>query len=375
MDVPLLDLTRQNADLLHEIENAVLSVLRSGQYILGENVSAFEAEAARYCGVHYAVGVASGTDALILSLRALGIGEGDQVIVPSFTFFATAEAVSLLGATPVFVDVDPLTLNLDPHAVMRAVAPATKAIIPVHLFGQPADMEEILNIAAEHGLKVVEDACQAFGAEYRGRKVGSLGVAGCFSFFPSKNLGCCGDGGLVVTDDARLAETVRELRNHGSRERYYHRCAGYNSRLDEIQAAILRVKLRHIDRWNRSRQRIASCYDELIAGADLAPWVQTPHARADRVCVFHQYTVRVRARDDLKSFLASRRIGTGIYYPLPLHLQEAYHYLGCGSGTLPNAEVAAGEVLSLPIFPEITPEEQEYVVGAMGEFYHGVGRS
>lgn len=369
MQVPLLDLTRQYTSLKNEIDEAVAAVLGSGRYILGENVAAFEEEAARYCGVRFGIGVANGTDALLLTLRALDVGPGDQVIVPSFTFFATAEVVTLLGATPVFVDIDPETFNLDSQGVKRALSPATKAIIPVHLFGQPADMDEILEIAAEHGLRVVEDACQAIGAEYRGRKAGAMGAAGCFSFFPSKNLGCFGDGGLVVTDDARLAERIRELRNHGSRERYYHKHVGYNSRLDEIQAAILRVKLRRLDGWNQTRKRVASIYDDLIAGAGLSPRVQTPRVKGDRLHVFHQYTLRVTGRDDLRNHLTGRGVGTAVYYPLPLHLQEAYQALGYTEGALPVTEAASREVLSLPMFPEITVDEQQHIVRAMAEFY------
>ena len=390
MHVPILDLTRQYKTIKPEIDVAVANVLASGRFILGPEVKAFEEEIAAYCNVKHAIGVASGTDALLLSLRALGVGPGDKVIIPSFTFFATAGVVHNVGATPVFADIDPKTLNLDPADIRRILTtnheprttnsePRTniKAIIPVHLYGQMADMDEIMAIAKEYDIAVVEDAAQAIGATYGSNrsenheprtthhelfsKAGSIGDLGCFSFFPTKNLGAYGDGGMIVTNDDALAESVRTLRVHGSRPKYYHRIVGVNSRLDALQAAILRAKLPHLDKWTAARQRVAARYDELFQDVH---GIKIPYRGPNRTHIFHQYTIRVLdgRRDELRDFLKEEGIGTFIYYPLSLHLQECFQELGYREGDLPQSELASQEVLSLPVFPEITEEEQDYVI-------------
>ena len=372
MNIPILDLTRQYRAIRSEINSAILRVLESGRFILGPEVEEFEKEIASYLGAKHAIGVASGTDALLLSLKALGIGPGDKVIVPSFTFFATAGVVVNAGAEPVFADIDPLTYNIDPGHVRGlldegGLAGKVKAIIPVHLYGQPADMDELMRIAAEHDIYVIEDAAQAIGAEYKGRKVGTIGHLGCFSFFPTKNLGAYGDGGLVVTNDDELAEKVRMLRVHGSKPKYYHHLVGTNSRLDALQAAILRVKLPHLNEWTLARQKIAARYDELLG--DIAA-IKLPYRAPDRTHIFHQYTIRVLngQRDALRRHLKEEGIGTQIYYPLPLHLQPCFRSLGYKEGDLPESERASHEILSLPMFPELTDEEQEYVVREIKAF-------
>jgi len=389
MHIPILDLTRQYRAIQSEIDAAIRRVLESGRFILGPEVEAFETEIAEYLGVKHAIGVASGTDALFLSLKALGIGPGDGVIVPSFTFFATAGVVVNVGATPIFADIDPQTFNLDPTDVRRILTtdsgPRTppKAVIPVHLYGQPADMDEIMAIAQEHNLYVIEDAAQAIGAEYSRprtthhgphttdhaptRKAGTIGHLGCFSFFPTKNLGAYGDGGLVVTNDDELAEKVRMLRVHGSKPKYYHHLVGTNSRLDTLQAAILRVKLRYLDAWTAARQRIAARYDELLS--DVGD-IGLPYRAPDRTHIFHQYTIRIPngRRDALQKYLKENEIGTQVYYPLPLHLQPCFQHLGYKEGDLPESERASQEVLSLPMFPELTEEEQNYVAQKIHDF-------
>ena len=351
--IPMVDLRRQYLLLKEEIDAAVLDVLDKTQFILGPNVSALEAEAARYHGLPHAVGVANGTDALLLALRALGIGAGDEVITTPFTFIATAEVVGLLGAVPVFVDIDPVTFNLDPALVESAITEKTKAIIPVHLFGQPCDMDPLLAVARKHGLKVIEDCAQAFGARYKGRIVGTLGDAGCFSFFPSKNLACYGDGGLVITADAAVDATLRVLRNHGSSVRYYHSVLGYNSRLDEIQAAIVRVKLRHIDAFNEGRRRAADLYRKHMR----QPGIVLPSEAEGCRHVWHQFTILAGMRDRLQEALAKAGIASAVYYPVPLHRQEAFRAGGARHGALPVSDGMAEHVLSLPMFPEITEEE------------------
>ena len=374
MHVPILDLTRQYSTIKAEIDAAVHRVLESGHFILGPEVEAFEEEIAQYLGVKHAIGVASGTDALLLSLKALNVGPGDGVIVPSFTFFATAGVVANLGATPIFVDIDPKTFNIDPEKlrelVTRHLSPVTtiKAVIPVHLYGQPADMDEIMAIAEEHGLYVVEDAAQAIGAEYKGQKVGTIGHLGCFSFFPTKNLGAYGDGGLVVTNDEDVAERVRMLRVHGSKPKYYHHLVGTNSRLDALQAAILRAKLPHLDEWTAARQRLASRYNELLENIS---GIEVPYRAPECTHIFHQYTIRVHdgRRDGLQKYLKEKGIDTQVYYPLPLHLQPCFRYLGYKEGDLPESERVSQEVLSLPMFPELTEEEQDYVVHCIRAFF------
>jgi len=362
--VPVLDLQAQYQSIKEEIDTAVLDVMTSGYFVLGPNVQALEAEIAEYAGCQYGVGVASGTDALRLSLAALDIGPGDEVITTPFTFVATANTISHAGARPVFVDIDPRTFNIVPAQIEGAITERTKAIVPVHLYGQPAEMDSIMDIARRHGLFVIEDCAQAIGAEDGGRRAGSFGDLGCFSFYPTKNLGAFGDGGMVTTNDPEIAERVTVLRQQGSKSRYYHDVLGFNSRLDEIQAALLRVKLRHLDDWQARRRRIAVQYDELLGHLD----VGTPYVRPHVIHVYHQYTIRVARRDELHEFLRERGVGTMIYYPLPLHLQRMYHDLGYAQGNLPVSEDAGCTVLSLPMYPELTDEQVQAVADTIGEF-------
>ncbi len=366
--IPPLDLTQQYETLREAIETTVLGILASGRYIGGEFVSGFEQSFAQYIGTAEAVSCNSGTDALFLALRALGIGPGDEVITTPFTFFATAEVISAVGAKPVFVDIDLQTFNLDLERLEAAISPQTKAVIPVHLFGQPVDMTRLLAIARHHRLWVVEDCAQAAGAEWAGQKVGSMGDLGCFSFFPTKNLGACGDGGAVTTSDPELAAKVRMLREHGMPQRYYHEEIGVTSRLDAIQAAILSIKLPYLDQWNQQRQAIAQRYTQLIQPLmGLIP----PHPIPGGTSVWHQYTLRVSDgsveglrldRDRLRDQLQTQGVNTMIYYPVPLHRQNVYAHLGYGLGSFPQAERAAQNVLSLPMFPELTEAQQDQVV-------------
>ncbi|HID87251.1 MAG TPA: DegT/DnrJ/EryC1/StrS family aminotransferase [Anaerolineae bacterium] len=363
--IPVCDLRCQYHSIKREVDEAVARVLERGWFILGEEVAAFEAEFAAYCGASHAVGVASGTDALHLALRAVGVGPGDQVITVANAGVPQAAAIELAGARPVFVDVDPATYNMDPSLVEDAITPRTRAILPVHLYGHPADLDPILEIASRHGLAVVEDAAQAHGALYKGRRVGALGHIGIFSFYPTKNLGAYGDGGMVVTNDPPLAERVRLLRQYGWEKRYYSTLRGVNSRLDELQAAILRVKLRHLDEWNARRREIAARYDELLAGSGVVTPAEQPYAHH----VYHLYVIRTPQRDALRAYLLEAGVGTSVHYPLPTHLQEAYRDLGLGPGSLPVTERAANEVLSLPMFPELTEEEQEEICQAIARFW------
>lgn len=365
--IPILDLKVQYEALREEIADALQNVLDSGQFVLGPDVRALEVEVAEYCGCAYGVGLASGTDALRLSLAALDIGSSDEVITTPFTFVATANTISHSGATPVFVDIDPQTFDIDPAAIAGAVTPRTRAVVPVHLYGQPADMDAILAIAEQRGLHVIEDAAQAIGAEYKGRRAGSIGNCGCLSFYPTKNLGAYGDAGMVVTNDAALAEKLDVLRRQGGKTKYFHEVLGFNSRLDTMQAAILRVKLRYLDAWQEQRRAAACRYDELLAASG-AP-VTVPYARPDVRHVYHQYTIRAPKRDELAAFLKEWGVDTMIYYPLPLHLQGLYASLGMGEGSLPVAEAAGRQVLSLPMFPELTAEQQQEVVRAIAAFY------
>ncbi len=351
--IPMVDLRRQYLQLKEEIDAAVLGVLDSTQFILGPNVSELETEVARYHGVPHAIGVANGTDALLLALRALGIGAGDEIITTPFTFIATAEVAGLLGAVPVFVDVDPNTFNIDPALIEKAVTKRTKALIPVHLFGQPCDMDPILAVAKQHGLKVIEDCAQAFGARYKGRVVGTLGDAACFSFFPSKNLACYGDGGMVITGDAATDATLRMLRNHGSSVRYYHDLLGYNSRLDEVQAAVVRVKLKRIDAFNEGRRRAAALYRMHIRRND----VTLPSEAEGCHHVYHQFTVLTDHREQLQEALSRSGIASAVYYPVPLHRQEVFRDSPSRHGAFPVSDRLAARVLSLPMFPEITEDE------------------
>ena len=361
MSVPMVDLKIQYDAMKDEIDAAVLGVVRSTSFILGSQGRALEQSIAAYHGVRYGVGVASGTDALHLALRAAGIGPGDEIITTPFTFIATAEAVSYVGAVPVFVDIREDTFNIDVTKIVPRITKRTKAILPVHLYGHPADMEPLMEIARNHGLRVIEDCAQSFGAEYRGKRTGSFGDLGCFSFFPSKNLGCYGDGGMVITDDAKLAERLQSLRNHGSRVRYYHDEVGYNSRLDEIQAAVLNVKFKRIDSCNEGRRRNAALYARQLS----VPDITTPVELKDCKHVFHQYTIRIKDRDAVKKKLDEAKMSSMIYYPVPCHLQAAYRGLGMRPGSLPVAERSAQEVLSLPMYPELTEEQVRAVADAV----------
>jgi dTDP-4-amino-4,6-dideoxygalactose transaminase len=362
--VPILDLKAQYHFIKDEIDEAVLGVMDSGWFVLGPNVKALEAELAEYVGCQYGVGVASGTDALRLSLEALGIGPGDEVITTPFTFVATANTISHAGARPVFVDIDPHTFNIVPAEIEAAITEHTKAIVPVHLYGQPAQMDAIMDIARRHNLYVIEDCAQAIGADDNGRRVGTFGDVACFSFYPTKNLGAYGDGGMVTTNNPEFAERVDLLRRQGGRNRYFHDVLGFNSRLDEMQAALLRVKLRHLDDWQARRRQIAADYDQLLGELG----VETPYLRPDVTHVYHQYTIRVTRRDELHEFLKERSVGSMIYYPLPLHLQKMYNNLGYTEGSLPVSEGAGREVLSLPMYPELSDEQVQRVVDVIGEF-------
>ena len=358
LQVPFLDLRAQHDPLRAELLAAIGEVIDRSAFAGGPMVAKLEEDFAAYCQTRAAVGVGSGTEALWLTLLAQGIGRGDEVITVPNTFMATAEAISWCGATPVFVDVDEQTYTLDPRQLEHAITPRTKAVIPVHLFGQMADMDPIMEIARRHRLMVIEDACQAHGAEYKGRRAGSIGHAGCFSFYPGKNLGAWGEAGAVVTNDRALAEKIRILRDHGQETRYHHTCIGWNARMDGIQAAVLRVKLKGLDRGNAARRAHARRYEELLAGLDD---LTLPLAAEYGVPIYHLYVVRVPERDRILQALAGRGIACGIHYPTPIHRQDAYRSLGLGPGSFPIAERCAGEILSLPMFPELTPKQIETV--------------
>lgn len=366
MKVPLLDLKTQYSAMRQEIETALKKVIENQDFILGAEVTELEKEVAAYCGAKYGVGVASGTDALILALRALDIGPGDEVITTPFTFFATAESISIVGAKPVFVDIDPKTYNINPSLIEKKITKNTKAIMPVHLYGQCADMDPIIGVAKKHGLKIIEDDAQGIGATYKGKKSGSMGDMGALSFFPSKNLGAFGDAGMVVTNDERLAQRVKVLRVHGSSGRYVHSEIGINSRLDNIQAAALRIKLKYLDGWLEARRGIADFYKERLKGLP----VVTPHVPDYNVHTYHQYTLRVEAgQAKLMKHLLDNGIETRTYYPIPLHLQECYKSLGYKPGSEPESEKAAKEVFSIPVFPELTPEQKNYVADTISGFF------
>ena len=360
--IPPLDLKAQWLSINGEIAAAINSVVESQQFILGPQVQTLEEEVAKYCGTKFAVGVASGTDALLLALHAAGVGPGDEVLMPTFSFIATADSVSLLGAVPVFVDIEPSTFAVDPAQLEAKITSRTRAIMPVHLYGHPADMDPINSIAQRHHLKVIEDNAQSIGAQYKNRKTGGLGDLGCISFFPSKNLGAYGDGGMIVTNSEPYSKHLRVLRNHGSAKKYYATEQGWNSRLDEIQAAILRVKLRHLDNWGAARRKNASSYSQLLKAV---PGIVTPIEAPWAKHVYHQYTIRVNNRDRVQSALTEQGIGATVYYPTPMHLQPIFAQLGHHEGDLPHAEEAAKEVLSLPIYAELTSEQIHRVVAAL----------
>ena len=397
MKVPLLDLKAQYSTIKAEIDRAVAEVMESQHFILGPQVQACEKAIAEYSRCAHAVGVSSGTDALLICLMAEGIGPGDEVITTPYTFFATAGAIARVGARPVFVDIEPATYNLDPAQIASKVNSRTRAIIPVHLYGQMADMDAVMEIAGKHGLMVIEDAAQAIGAERNGRRAGSMGHYGCFSFFPSKNLGAAGDGGMVVTNDGQRAENLVRLRAHGSKPKYYHKVVGGNFRLDTLQAAVVTAKLKHLDNWTFARQRNAKRYDRLFQSSGLqiadssrcsangvpalakakdqhppngVPHLFLPKVVADRH-IFNQYVIRTSRRDQLKAALQEKGVGTEIYYPVPMHMQECFSFLGCQSGAFPESESAAKETLALPIYPELAEQQAQYVVQCVRDFFLG----
>jgi dTDP-4-amino-4,6-dideoxygalactose transaminase len=367
MNVPLLDLKRQYRTIKDEIDPAIADVVESQIFRLGPKVTALEEEIAEYCGTRHAVGVASGTDAILLALMAVGVGRDDEVVTTPYTFFATAGAVTRVGAVPVFVDIDPATYNIDPRRIEAAITDRTKAVLPVHLYGQCADMDPILEVAAARGIPVIEDAAQAIGAEYKGRRAGSMGAAGCFSFFPSKNLGAFGDGGMITTDSDEMAELLISLREHGQTEAYHHWTIGTNSRLDALQAAVLSVKLRHLDSWSDGRCANAEYYDKRFAGTS----VVAPRREKWNRHIYNQYIIRVPDRDALLTHLRETGIGCAIYYPLPLHIQECFRTLGYSEGDCPEAERAARETLSIPVFSLLTEEERAYVADTLLAFVEG----
>lgn len=372
--VPMIDLVEQHQSIREDVFAAVEQVLDSQKFVLGEVVEQFEQEVADYCDSRFAIGCASGTDALMLALKALGIGRGDEVITTPYSFFATASAITRCGARPVFVDIDPITFNLCPIAVESAITSRTRAIMPVHLYGQCADMEPLWRLSVRHGLAIVEDACQAIGAGYRGRKTGVLGNVGCFSFFPTKNLGGAGDGGMMTTDDKDVAARLKRLRVHGDLGGYRHVEVGMNSRLDALQAAILSVKLKHLDEWSSARQQNAMRYTLLLGEQGLMARMDLPAVDTDCDHVYNQYCVRVHdgLRDQVLSGLRERQVGCAIYYPKPLHLQECFLYLGYKEGQFPEAERAAAESLALPIYPELGIHRQQRVAEALSEVYQSI---
>ena len=377
MQIPILDLTAQYKSIKTEVDAAVKRVIDSQHFILGPEVEAFESEVAAYCGTKYAVGVASGTDALILSLKALGIGPGDEVITPPFTFFATAEAVSIVGAKPVFVDIDPETYCINPELIEDKITKNTKAIIPVHLFGQCADMDRIVEIAKINNLKVVEDTAQAMGATYKGKQAGSMGDAGCLSFFPSKNLGGFGDGGMIITNNKKIADKIKMLRVHGSTIRYMHSAVGTNSRLDALQAAILRVKLKHLNKWLDDRRKVADYYNKNLGGISapsaLAPYTTllTPYVPPYNIHTYHLYVLRVKpSPDKLSKILNDAGIEARTYYPVSLHLQECYKNLGYKKGDFKESESASPETLAIPIYPELDTEGLSFIIKKISEWSH-----
>jgi dTDP-4-amino-4,6-dideoxygalactose transaminase len=370
MKVPLLDLSEQNAALRPEIEAALSRVLDTNGFILGSEVAALEKTLAEYCGVKHAIGCASGSDAILLALIALDVGPGDEVITTPYSFFATVSSITRLGATPVFVDIEADTYNIDPARIEAAITWRTKAIEPVHLYGQCANMADISSLASSRSIPVVEDAAQAIGAEENGTRAGAIGAVGAFSFYPSKNLGGMGDGGFVTTNDDALAHKLIALRNHGAEVKYYHKWVGLNSRLDGFQGAVLRVKLPHLEDWTEARRANAARYQQLFTNAGLTEQIGLPVERENCRHIYNQYVIRVpNRRDELRAYLADHGVGSDIYYPVPLHLQQCFEYLGYRGGYLPEAERAARETLAIPIYPELKPEQQDYVVSTVTDFF------
>jgi len=365
LKVPQIDLVRQYKSLKSEIDSAVLEVLSSGSFVMGRWVEEIEKTVAGTCGARFGVGVASGTDALDIALVACGVGPGDEVITSPFSFVSVAEVAIRMGARPVFADIDPKTFNSEAAAIAAKVTPRTKAIVPVHLYGQSVDMDPLLELGRKKGIPIIEDMCQAIGAKYRGRPSGSMGALSCISFYPTKNLGCCGDGGMIVTGDEALREKAAALRKHGQGDKYSYKYIGINSRLDSIQAAILLAKSKRLAEWNERRRTIASLYSQMLEGLP----VETPFEAPYAYHTYHQYTVRAQSRDRLQAFLREREIGTAIHYPLGIHKQDAYKSLGYRHGDLPNTDRASDEVLSLPMFPELEESEIEYVARSIREFY------
>jgi dTDP-4-amino-4,6-dideoxygalactose transaminase len=368
MKIPPLDLKRQYASIKEEIDSAIQNVLNHGGFVLGPEVKELESKLAEYCESKNGVGVASGTDALLLSLMAIGLKPGDEVITSTFTFFATAGVISRLGAKPVFVDIDSDTFNINPELIEPAITSKTKAIIPVHLYGQIAEMDEITAIAGKHNIPIIEDAAQAIGSTYKGKKAGSFGLTGCFSFYPTKNLGGYGDGGFITTGNDETADLLRKLRLHGARPKYFHAIIGVNSRLDSLQAAALLVKLKHLPQWHEARRAKAQYYDQKLADIEQ---VKTPYVRDYNYHIYHQYTIMAERRDELREYLKSKEIGCEIYYPMPMHLQECFNNLGYKKGDMPVAEKAAEMAISIPIFAELTGDEQDYILETIKEFYKG----
>jgi dTDP-4-amino-4,6-dideoxygalactose transaminase len=371
MTIPLIDLQAQYATIREEVRAAIDRVFDSQQFVLSGEVQALEEEVARYCQTKFAIGCASGSDALLLALMSCGVREGDEVITTPFSFFATASAIARVGARPVFVDIDERTYNLDPERVVQAVNEKTKAIIPVHIYGQCAEMDPLLELSRQSGIPIIEDTAQAIGAEDKRRRAGSMGAVGCISFYPSKNLGGAGDGGMMVTNDLEHAQRLHMLRVHGEEKKYHHEVLGINSRLDALQAVVLRVKLPHLDAWTTERQRKAQQYEIMFTDAGLNEQVQPPFVRTDGRHVFHQYVIRVAAdrRDALREHLRANGILADVYYPVPLHLQKSFAYLGYKAGDLPISEGAAKETLALPAYPELTDQQQDYVVSKIVEFF------
>ncbi len=369
MKIPPLDLSQEYKEIQKEIEPRLKHVLQSGQFVLGKEVREFETSFARFIGTKHCVALASGTDALLLSLMALGIGKGDEVITTPFTFIATATSIIRLGATPVFVDIDPETFCLDPKLIEKKIIRKTKAILPVHLYGSPCQMTEIKAIARKHGLFVIEDCAQSVGASWKGKRAGSIGDLGAFSFYPTKNLGAYGDGGAITTNSAKLDELLRNLRNHGAhKKKYYHERIGINSRLDEMQAAILNIKLKHIDQWNKKRKQTAAKYNQLFQKARISG-IEIPNSTSSLAGVFHQYTIFAEKRDSLLQFLNQQGIAAGVYYPVPLHLQPCFHGLGYWKGDLPETEKIVKKIVQLPIYPQLSDSDQRFVIAKIKQFY------